>query len=188
MRYFIIVDMQGDFVHGVLGSPEAHTAAKELAQRLPKYNDGNTAVIFTQDTHYVDTYESTLEGQKLPVPHCFSGTPGWEILPELIEAAKGFISVDALPFIDNSHVYKETFGSLDLINGLYSAEDCGTPVEEIIVAGVCTDICVISNVMLLKAAFPNVPIKVIANCCAGVTPDTHQNALNAMAQCHIEVI
>ena len=188
MRYFIIVDMQEDFVHGVLGSPEAHTAAKELAQRLPKYNDGNTAVIFTQDTHYADTYNDTLEGQKLPVPHCFSGMPGWEIVPELVEAAKGFISIDTLPFIDNSHVYKETFGSLDLVNGLYSAEDYGSPVEEIIVAGLVSNMCVACNVLLLKAAFPNTPIKVIKDCCAGTTPEAHEYAFKLLSDCHIEII
>lgn len=189
MRYVIIVDMQKDFVTGVLGSKEAQEAAKFIETELPKYKDENTALIFTQDTHYEDSYLDTVEGQKLPVPHCILGTDGWDILDELVAASEGFYKPSVAPFCaEGGRVYKETFGSLDLVNLLYHLDSCGETVDEIVVMGVCTDICVISNVMLLKAAFPNANIKVIADGCAGVTVESHQNALKAMCTCHIDII
>ena len=189
MRYVIVVDMQRDFVTGPLGSPEAQEAANQIIKRIPEYNDGNTRVIFTQDTHYNDTYDESIEGQKLPVKHCIITTPGWEVIPEITEALKDFPNCNILPYVFENHIQKETFGSLDLINALYENEDAyGMPVEEIIIVGVCTDICVVSNCLMLKAAFPNVPIKIIDSCCAGTTIENHNAAMRTMSQCHIDII
>lgn len=189
MKYVIVVDMQKDFVTGPLGSPEAQLTARFIAEELPKYRSKDTALIFTQDTHYND-YLNTIEGQKLPVPHCILGTEGWEIIDELNGIGEGFYIPNVLPFCnERGRVFKETFGSLDLVNLLYHLDGCGrTSVDEIVVMGVCTGICVISNVMLLKAAFPNTPIKVVSAGCACVSKETHGNALKAMELCHIDIV
>lgn len=188
MKYVIIVDMQKDFVTGALGSKEAQKVAKFIEEKLPAYQNENTALIFTQDTHD-DKYIITIEGEKLPVPHCILGTEGWEIIDELDGFGDGFFVPNVAPYCnERGRVFKETFGSLDLINLLYHLNDCGHPVEEIVLMGVCTGICVQSNAILLKAAFPNVPIKVVAEGCACVTPESHETALKAMAMCHIDII
>lgn len=188
MRYVIVVDMQKDFVTGALGSEAAQKAAAFIANELPKYRDPNTALIFTQDTHD-SNYMNTLEGQRLPVPHCILGTEGWEVIDELDGFGDGFYVPSVAPYCnERGRVFKTTFGSLDLISLLFHLDDCGHPVDEIVVMGVCTGICVISNVMLLKAAFPNAPIKVVSEGCACVSDDTHHNALAAMSLCHIDVI
>lgn len=190
MRYVILVDCQYDFVYGPLGSEWAKAAMQNIKEHFKTYDRENTTVIFTQDTHYADTYADTIEGQKLPVPHCILGTHGWEIVEDALQGVKGMRIYTINPFAFEGKVYKETFGSLDLVNYLYALDEKNieSTVEEIIVAGVCTDICVISNVLLLKAAFPETPIKVIAKCCAGVTPKKHKEALSIMESCHIEVI
>lgn len=190
MKYVILVDCQHDFVDGTLGSEQAKQAMLNICDTMKTYDRTNTSVIFTQDTHYADTYLDTMEGKKLPVPHCILGTEGWEIVETVLQGVEGMQIHTVEPYAANSRVYKETFGSLDLVNLLYHLDETSLEdsIEEIIVVGVCTDICVISNVLLLKAAFPEVPIKVIANCCAGVTPESHENALSAMRQCHIDII
>lgn len=190
MKYVIVVDMQKDFVDGPLGSPLARVAASNIRAALEKMDKENTTIIFTQDTHY-ENYLETMEGKKLPVPHCVLGTEGWEIVNDVLIGAQGLLlPPDLEPFCHKGRVYKNTFGSLDLINLLYAIDDLSMddPIEEIIFMGVCTDICVISNVLLVKAAFPEIPIKVVAECCAGVSPESHQNALNAMKQCHIDIV
>lgn len=168
MKYLIVVDMQNDFIDGALGTPEAVSILPYVKSLISNF-EGN--ILFTRDTHY-ENYMSTLEGKNLPVPHCIFGTEGWKIHPELC------------PFIKHEPINKTTFGSVDLVKTLSEKDD----IEEITFVGLCTDICVISNVLLVKASFPDVPITVDAMGCAGVTPKSHITALSAMKMCHIKVI
>lgn len=187
MKYLIVVDFQKDFTTGALGNPECVAAATRFIQDMPHLLDADTKVIYTKDTHG-ENYMNTEEGKHLPVPHCIRGTDGWELHPGVL-CSPQYLTV-CTPYVDRGVVEKPTFGSLDLVNALYalSEGDAEMYPEMITFVGVCTDICVISNVMLVKAAFPDVPIYVNSNYCAGVTPESHQNALNAMKMCHIEVI
>ena len=157
-----------DFITGSLGSKLAEAIVPNVVEKVKNY-DGT--VIFTRDTHFAD-YLSTQEGSKLPVEHCIKDTAGWEICNEL------------KPFV-NKVVDKITFGSVDLPEIIKSY---GEEIEEIELCGLCTDICVISNAMILKAAFPEVKIKVDGNCCAGVSIESHNTALNAMKSVQIEII
>lgn len=169
MKVLIVVDMQNDFIDGALGTPEAVAIVPAVAAKLAAARAEGTQVIFTRDTH-TDDYLRTQEGQKLPVPHCIRGTAGWEISP-------------ALPVGDSPVIDKPTFGSTEL-GALLSA----LAPEQMEFIGLCTDICVISNVLLAKACLPEVPIRVDSACCAGVTPQSHETALAAMRMCQIEVI
>ena len=171
-RYLFVIDYQNDFVDGALGFPGAEKLDGKIAEKVRAY--GKDHVLFTRDTHF-DNYLETREGRALPVPHCIRGTEGWEIVPQLREYAAGFAPVD-----------KPTFGSTALAQML-SAINQGTPVEKITLVGLCTDICVISNALLLKAFLPETDIIVDASCCAGVTPESHKNALAAMKACQITV-
>ena len=168
MKLLIVVDMQNDFIDGALGSPEALAIVPYVKEKIERF-DGK--VLFTRDTHFED-YMNTQEGSKLPVPHCIRGTEGWEIRSEL-EALRKTDAID-----------KITFGSKDLISVIQQEEQ----VESITFVGLCTDICVISNVMLVKAFFPEIPLAVDSKGCAGVTPESHQNALNAMKMCQVEIL
>lgn len=190
MKYIVLVDCQYDFVDGALGSPEAALAMQNIRETMKTYDRTNTSAIFTQDTHYEDTYLDTMEGKNLPVPHCILGTKGWEIVEAVLQGVEGMEIHTVEPFGVNGRVYKETFGSLDLVNYLYALDEkeIRTTVEEIIIVGVDTSICVLSNAILLKAAFPETPIKVIANCCASFSQEAHERALEAMKACHIEII
>ena len=171
MEVLIVVDMQRDFVSGVLGSPEA----KALLSPLRRFLDGwQGKVIYTRDTH-PEEYLQTREGRLLPVPHCIRGTEGWEIEPALA------------PREEDTVIDKPTFGSLALVD-LLKAENEKTPLSRILLCGVCTDICVISNAMLLKAAFPECEVEVQASLSAGVTPERHETALAAMEACQITVV
>ena len=167
-KILVVVDMQNDFIDGALGTPEA-VQIVPYVKALIKNFDGK--VLFTRDTHF-ENYMDTQEGRKLPVKHCIQGTPGWEIQPEL----------DALRKTDP--IDKLTFGSSALPEILRKEEN----LESITFVGLCTDICVISNVMLTKAFFPEVPMIVDARACAGVTPQRHKNALEAMKMCQVTVI
>ncbi len=171
MKALIVVDMQNDFIDGALGTPEALSIVPFVREKVMHF-DG--LVIFTRDTHFED-YLSTREGKNLPVPHCIKGTQGWEIADSLKELTKGRIVID-----------KPTFGSTELQNLLVNEHE-KTPLEEIELVGLCTDICVISNAMLIKAALPEVNVTVDSSCCAGVTPESHENALSAMKMCQITV-
>ncbi len=167
MKYLIVVDMQNDFITGSLGSG----AAKEIVSKVAKTVKGfDGRVIFTRDTHD-DGYLSTQEGKKLPVPHCIKGTSGYEICDELKQFAENVID-------------KPTFGSLSLPDVI---KEYNEPVDEIYLCGLCTDICVISNAMILKAAFPETRIVVYKDCSAGVTKESHETALSAMRAVQIEV-
>ncbi len=168
MKFLIVVDMQVDFITGSLGSKLAQAIVPNVVDKVKNY-DGT--VIFTRDTHFAD-YMQTQEGVKLPVAHCIKGTSGWEICDEL------------KPFV-NKLVDKITFGSVDLPEII---KTYGEKIEEIELCGLCTDICVISNVMILKAAFPETIIKVDGSCCAGVSVESHNTALNAMKAVQIEIV
>lgn len=171
-RLLIVVDMQNDFVDGALGTAEAVAILPAVRARIEAAKETGEDIIFTRDTHQ-SNYMETQEGRKLPVPHCIENTPGWEIVPQLRELTAGCLVID-----------KPTFGSVKLGEILTGRED----IEAITLIGLCTDICVISNAMICKAALPEVPVTVEAACCAGVTPSSHDNALSAMKMCQIEVI
>lgn len=166
----VVVDMQNDFIDGALGTKEAVAIVPAVKEKIENF-DGK--VIFTRDTHF-ENYMETQEGKNLPVPHCIKGTEGWEIRFELMELCK------------EQPIDKLTFGSSELGNILVE-EDKVNPIESITFIGLCTDICIISNVMIAKAFLPEVKIIVDAACCAGVSPETHKNALEAMKICQVRV-
>ena len=167
MKILIVVDMQNDFISGSLGSKLAEAIVPGVVEKVKNY-DGK--VIFTRDTHFAD-YMNTQEGIKLPVEHCVKDTAGWEICNELKPYAETVID-------------KITFGSVELPSVI---KNFGEEIEEIELCGLCTDICVISNAMILKAAFPEVNISVDGKCCAGVSEESHQTALDAMRAVQIEI-
>lgn len=168
MKILVIVDMQNDFIDGALGTPEAQAILPKVAEKLRSF-DGE--VIFTRDTHTPD-YLTTQEGRNLPVEHCIRDTEGWQIAPSLTSLRDGKI------------IDKPTFGSTELAAHLSSLNE-SRPIESITLIGLCTDICVISNALLIKAHLPETEIIVDASCCAGVTPEHHANALSAMKMCQI---
>lgn len=172
-KMLVVVDMQKDFVDGALGTPEAAAIVPQVVRKIEVF-DG--AIFATFDTHF-ENYLETAEGKKLPVPHCIKGTPGWQLDAAVAAALKTrrFTPVE-----------KHTFGSTDL-PGLV-AEAAGEEAFSLELIGLCTDICVVSNALLLKAAFPEAPISVDAACCAGVTPEKHAAALETMRSCQIDVI
>ncbi len=175
MKVLVVIDMQKDFTTGALGNPETAAVVDNAAAYIEKFRKENkdAKIIATLDTHY-ENYMDTQEGKNLPVPHCIRGTDGW-MLEDTVEKALGK---------DCIKLEKITFGAVDIPFAVGKDED----IEEIQMLGVCTDICVISNAMILKAAFPEVPIKIIADCCAGVTPESHNNALAAMKMCQMEIV
>jgi len=166
-KALIVVDMQNDFIDGALGTKEAVAIVPAVCEKIKSF-DGT--VIFTRDTHE-ENYLETQEGKNLPVKHCIRGTEGWQI-------------TSALPVGDSLVVDKPSFGSTELPNAVARLGE----LDEIELCGLCTDICVISNAMILKAAFPEVQMVVDHACCAGVTPESHNNALKAMKMCQIKVI
>ena len=170
MKVLAIIDMQKDFIDGALGTKEAVAIVPKVAARLAQaWADGET-VVFTRDTHHAD-YLLTQEGRKLPVPHCLEGTDGWQI-----DAA---LAVEDAPIFD-----KPGFGSPALIEYLRSLP----ALEGVEFIGLCTDICVITNAMMTKGALPEVPLSVRADCCAGVTAQSHETALQAMWMCQISIV
>ena len=170
MKVLCVIDMQNDFIDGALGTAEAVAIVDNVKNKIDIYRANGDTVIFTRDTHY-ENYMDTAEGKKLPVPHCIKGTAGWEISEKLDVA-------------DSEIIDKPTFGSVELSKYVSELDN----VSEIEVIGLCTDICVISNVMLLKASMPEMPIRVDSSCCAGVTVESHRNALSAMTMCQIEIV
>ena len=174
MKVLAIIDMQKDFIDGALGTKEAVAIVPKVAARLAQARADGETVVFTRDTHHAD-YLSTQEGQKLPVEHCIQGTPGWQLHPA-IAAALG----------EGKIVDKPTFGSIDLMHQLVAENEKEPLALELV--GLCTDICVVSNALLLKAAMPEVEITVDATCCAGVTPESHRAALATIRQCQIVVV
>ena len=186
-KYLIVVDYQNDFVDGTLGSLSARNIFPNILEKIRKRVKDGWQVIFTFDTHF-ENYLDTQEGKKLPVLHCIEGTPGWEIYRDLVNTTTELIqnyNRFVAPFSEISLpgpllVKKTTFGYTEW---KYLIPDA----EEIEVVGVCTDICVISNVLILKAQFPEIPISVDASCCAGVTKASHEAALDTMKACQVNV-
>lgn len=168
MKYLIVVGMQVDFITGSLGSDLATAIVPNVVNKVKSFEG---TVIFTRDTHFED-YMTPQERRNLPVPHCIKESDGWQICEELRPYAK--ILLD-----------KPTFGSVELPQFL---KDLGEPIESIELCGLCTDICVISNAMLLKASFPEFPIAVDSACSAGVSVESHHTALNAMRAVQIQVL
>ena len=172
-KILIVVDMQNDFINGALGSAEAVAIVDNVVDKI---NNFTGDIIATYDTHG-ENYMETLEGKNLPIPHCVKGTDGWKLNEKVQKAlnSKGYMAIE-----------KPTFGSVDLINYIkekYNANDI-----EIELVGLCTDICVVSNAILLKANFLETKVSVDANCCAGVTPESHNSALTTMKMCQVNVI
>lgn len=187
MKVVVIVDMQNDFVTGKLGTPEARDMVETMKNRIYELSN-DTLVIFTKDTHN-DFYLETQEGKNLPISHCIRGTLGWSIvkpISSIVDYGKNFMKVSTQEII-NSRILKDTFGSLDLAELLrdFSKE---YKIEEVTLMGVCTDICVISNALLLKTYLPETLITVDASCCAGTCPAKHAMALEVMKSCQVNVI
>ena len=170
-KVLVVVDMQKDFVDGALGSAEAVAIVSNVVEKIKSF-DGY--IFVTYDTHSED-YLNTSEGEKLPVPHCIKGTDGWELDSQVETALEGkdFVAVE-----------KPTFGSVNLPQLIRNRAGEEFSLE---LVGLCTDICVVSNALILKANFPENEISVIADCCAGVTPEAHNAALQTMKSCQINI-
>lgn len=176
-KVLIVVDMQNDFVTGSLGTPEAKGIIPNVLEKVQQYmKNEEYRVIFTRDAHN-QFYLETQEGKHLPIPHCIIGTEGWNIIPELDRHARNSFIVNKDTF---GHNYWEYAFDLEENNFIF-------PIESIELVGVCTDICVISNALILKTIYPETPIIVDASCCAGTTPENHNAALQVMKSCQIEV-
>lgn len=172
-KLLVVVDMQNDFIDGCLGTKEAQAIVKPMAEYIKNFN-GN--IFYTLDTHK-DNYMETQEGKNLPVPHCIKGTVGWLLAEDLTNV-----------LLNRGQAFeKNTFGSVDLGKTIRREYEY-TDLKEIYFCGLCTDICVISNALLVKAFMPEIKINVIENLCAGVTPETHKNAIEAMKMCQINII
>ena len=180
MKVLIVIDMQHDFIDGVLGSPEAQAIVPNVVAKVAQYAaDSEGVVMYTMDSHLED-YMDTMEGHYLPVPHCIVGTHGWEVIPEVKRDD-----------IETVYHRKPNFGSLSLPHAIMAHAGMvsgSSDVDSIELVGVCTDICVITNALLLKTYYNDIPIKVDSSCCAGVTPAKHEAALEVMRSCQIEVI
>ena len=164
-KTLIVVDMQNDFIDMALGTPEAVAIVPKVKEKIKSYIAKGDEVIFTRDTHFED-YLQTPEGKKLPVPHCIKGTKGWQIADGLY--AEGCRIID-----------KPNFGWPN-----WKEES----LEDVEIVGLCTDICVVSNALIIKATFPDAIVKVDSSCCAGVTVGTHEAALKTMAMCQIDIL
>ena len=174
-KYLIVVDMQHDFIDAALGTAEAREIVERAADYIREKKAQGYAVIATLDTHGED-YMATREGRKLPVPHCIRGTEGWKLHPAIGAAVDGGMLLE-----------KPTFGSVKLPEVIAEGLEEGDRLT-IELMGLCTDICVVSNALLLKARFPEAEVAVKADCCAGVTPEKHRAALETMASCQIDII
>ena len=186
MKILVLVDLQNDFIDGSLGSPEAQAIVPRVVEKLNNIDKENTLVLFTKDTHQ-NNYLNTFEGKMLPVEHCIENTHGWSINKQISSTMKNMDGIlrYSSPTIKNSRVYKNTFGSTDLMHFFEKHKD---EIEEVEFVGLCTDICVISNVLMARMIMPDKVITVDASCCAGVTPKKHLAALEVMESCQIDVI
>lgn len=164
-KTLIVVDMQNDFIDGSLGTKEAQAIVGKVKDKIKRYQENRGEIIFTRDTHTKD-YLNTNEGKHLPVEHCIAGTEGWRI-------------ADGLEIADAVYIDKPSFGYMD-----WKHYD----LEEVEIVGLCTDICVVSNALIIKATYPEINVTVDASCCAGVTPQTHKAALDTMKMCQVNVI
>ncbi|WP_102341741.1 cysteine hydrolase family protein [Galactobacillus timonensis] len=170
-KILVVVDMQRDFIDGSLGTKEAQSIVEAVKEKIRTYEPEN--VVATRDTH-PENYLKTYEGRHLPVEHCIEGTDGWQLYPGIDELLSGCVIFD-----------KPTFGSVKLAEYLKKL-NAASPIEVEIV-GLCTDICVISNALLIKAYLPEVNISLDPKCCAGVTPESHEAALTTMRSCQIQI-
>ncbi len=173
-KILVVVDMQNDFVTGALGTPEAQAMLPALLDYVEHFPG---QIVFTLDTHGED-YLNSREGRQLPVVHCVKDTDGWK----LVDPLQAFAQAHSCQIF-----CKKTFGSAELAQWLQTEHETD-PIGEILLAGVCTDICVISNAMTIRSFLPEVPIGIVANCCAGVTPQRHQTALDAMESCQMQIL
>ena len=164
-KTLIVVDMQNDFIDGALGTKEAAAIVENVKAKIREYADRGDEIIFTRDTHYED-YMETNEGRHLPVPHCIEETEGWEIAAGL--------EVPGAIYINKTSFGYTGWGDFDL--------------QDVEIVGLCTDICVVSNALIIKALYPEINVKVDAKCCAGVTPESHEAALATMAMCQVDII
>ena len=179
MKMLIIVDSQNDFIHGSLGSKEAQAIVPKIVEKIRTFSQ-HDCVFLTQDEHYKKDYLLTQEGQRLPIEHCILGTEGIKINKDILDAVtKVFHNYDIYP--------KNTFGTLELGYSVRNYTEI-EKIESIELAGFCTDICVVTNALLLKTLLPEMKIIVDASCCAGVSPESHKAALLVMKSCQIEVI
>ena len=176
-KVLVVIDMQNDFIDMALGSPEAQAIVPKVVNLIENWNEEDK-IVFTADTHQED-YLNTPEGLKLPVEHCIENSKGWQIHGDILNVD---ISCEA------TFIRKPTFGSIDLIMFLQEEYDKNPLDFEVHFCGLCTDICVVSNVLMTKAFFPNIKIVLHADCCAGVTPEKHQAAIETMKSCQIDVI
>ena len=181
MKVLVVIDMQNDFISGSLGTKEAQAIVGNVVKRIE--SSVGELILFTQDTHG-DDYLSTPEGQKLPVPHCIEGSDGWQIEPAILDAWRNNKNTLMANELSENAFKKPVFGSVDLVEFLkVRASD----IDEIELLGVCTDICVVSNALMIKNALPTVKISVNAKCCAGATPESHEAALLIMGMCQVDV-
>lgn len=171
-KTLIVIDMQHDFIDGALGTKEAQAIVPNVKKKIEEYRERGDNIIFTRDTHF-SNYLETNEGKNLPVKHCIRGTHGWQISDSLGNCV-GYDIID-----------KTTFGYIDWNKNLSMYEMGKNDIE---IVGLCTDICVVSNALILKATFPDIDITVDASCCAGVTSESHKAALTTMKMCQINVI
>lgn len=167
-KLLVVIDMQNDFIYGSLGTGEARAVLPNVREKIAKYRQQGHDVVFTRDTHD-NHYLNTQEGEKLPVVHCIKDTDGWQIADGLYSGERVFD--------------KPTFGSQELATFAQASD-----YDEIALIGVCTDICVLSNAVLLKTVCPETPIKVYENCCAGVTPDAHKAAIAVLSSIQVEIL
>ena len=174
-KVLVIVDMQNDFLRGSLANPDAVEIAPRVARLAGEWQG---RIIFTRDTHKAE-YLNTQEGKYLPVEHCIEGTDGWQIDEEINTAAVNNVNAEV------SYVNKGAFGAGTLLYD--EIMRLGEP-SEVTFTGTCTDICVVSNALILKSLLPEVPMSVVADCCAGLTPDKHASALDVMSSCQISII
>ena len=175
MKVLVVVDMQNDFITGSLGTPEARAIVPNVKKKVEEYYKAGDKIIFTKDSHHSD-YLETMEGEKLPVEHCIISKHGWLICDDL----QKYITCGDI-------IEKPTFASFGLVERLKDYSE-NIAIDEIELVGLCTDICVVSNALLLKAAFyEDCEISVDATCCAGVTPQSHEAALKTMEMCQINV-
>lgn len=183
MKALCLIDLQNDFLSldGILSTPEAEKIIPDVCKLIKNRAYNDTVLITTQDTHYENNYLDTLEGMHQPFKHCLAGTQGWEINYDVTRA----IDSVARQYASVINIDKETFGSFDLMEAIDNYTD---ELEEIIFAGVCTDICLIANMVLAKSYFPEVPITVVERCCAGSTPERHAAAIEVMKSLQIHVI
>lgn len=191
-KVIVVVDVQNDFVDGPLGNEDTRAVAPKIADYIRAHADSDTILLFTKDTHE-SNYLSTQEGKNLPIVHCIKDSWGWELAPvineALYETRDKYDSFDSyFPYVADHIICKPSFGSMDLMNLLFVINDEYDEIGEITFVGIDTAICVISNVMLAKATLPNVPIRVIADCCASMSAKTQKTALDAMRLCQVDIV